>query len=131
MLQRIQTVWMALAVLASVFLFVMGQDVIVFGDRNFPLISIGCFILGIVGIFSIFSFNNRKRQLLLNNISIIINALLIGFLVYWLLNLSGGIEIPEKGIEPIFPILAIICLLIANFYIRKDDRLVKSVDRLR
>ena len=131
MLQRIQTVWMVLAVLASVFLFVTAQDVIVFGDNNIPVISIGSFVLGILGILSIFSFNNRKRQILLNNISMMINALLIGFLVYWLLNLSGGIDFPEKGIEPIFPILAIVCLLIANIYIRKDERLVKSVDRLR
>lgn len=122
---------MVLAVLASVFLFVTAQDVIVFGDNNIPVISIGSFVLGILGILSIFSFNNRKRQILLNNISMMINALLIGFLVYWLLNLSGGIDFPEKGIEPIFPILAIVCLLIANIYIRKDDRLVKSVDRLR
>lgn len=122
---------MVLAVLASVFLFVTAQDVIVFGDNNIPVISIGSFVLGILGILSIFSFNNRKRQILLNNISMMVNALLIGFLVYWLLNLSGGIDFPEKGIEPIFPILAIVCLLIANIYIRKDDRLVKSVDRLR
>ena len=131
MLQRIQTVWMVLAVLASVFLFVTAQDVIVFGDNNIPVISIGSFVLGILGILSIFSFNNRKRQILLNNISMMVNAVLIGFLVYWLLNLSGGIDFPEKGIEPIFPILAIIGLVIANIYIRRDERLVKSADRLR
>ena len=68
---------------------------------------------------------------MLNNISIVINALLIGFLVYWMLNLSGGISFPEKGIEPIFPFLSLISLAIANFFIRRDDRLVKSVDRLR
>lgn len=129
MLQRIQTVWTALAVLASVFLFMSAQDVQVFA--NFPVITIGCFVLGILGILSIYSFKNRKRQLMLNNLSIFINALLIGVLVYWLLKLSGGIHFPEKGIEPIFPLLAIICLAIANIYIRRDERLVKSVDRLR
>ena len=60
-----------------------------------------------------------------------INALLIGALVYWLLNLSGGIHFPEKGIEPIFPVIALFCLFMANTYIRRDERLVKSVDRLR
>ncbi|MGC4130525.1 MAG: DUF4293 family protein [Bergeyella sp.] len=131
MLQRIQTVWMMLAVLASVFLFVTSQDADVLAVNNFSAVSAGCFVLGIIGILSIFSFKNRKRQVLLNNISIFINALLIGALVYWLLNLSGGIDIPEKGIEPIFPILAMICLAVANIFIRKDERLVKSVDRLR
>ena len=129
MLQRIQTIWTLLAVLAAVFLFITGQDVVV--SDSIPLLNIGCIVLVIIGALSIFSFKNRKRQILLNMISIIINVLLIGVLVYWLLNLSGGIHFPEKGIEPIFPLIAVICLLIANMYIRKDERLVKSVDRLR
>lgn len=129
MLQRIQTIWTLLAVLAAVFLFITGQDVVI-SDR-IPVLNIGCIILVMIGSLSIFSFKNRKRQILLNTISIIINALLIGVLAYWLLSLSGGIQFPEKGIEPIFPFIAVVCLLIANVYIRKDERLVKSVDRLR
>ncbi|KAA2221266.1 DUF4293 domain-containing protein [Chryseobacterium sediminis] len=129
MLQRIQTIWTLLAVLAAVFLFITGQDVVI--SDSIPLLNIGSIVLVIIGALSIFSFKNRKRQILLNTISIIINVLLIGVLAYWLLNLSGGIQFPEKGIEPIFPLIAVICLLIANVYIRKDERLVKSVDRLR
>jgi len=129
MLQRIQTIWTFLAVLAAVFLFVTGQDVII--SDSIPVINIGCVVLVLVGLLSVFSFKNRKRQILLNNISIIINALLIGVLIYWLLKLSGGMQIPEKGIEPIFPLIAMICLFISNIYIKKDERLVKSVDRLR
>ena len=129
MLQRIQTIWTLLAVLAAVFLFITGQDVDIFG--NIPVVNISCIVLVLAGALSIFSFKNRKRQILLNNISIIINALLIGVLLYWLLKLSGGIDFPEQGIEPVFPLIAVICLLIANIYIRRDERLVKSVDRLR
>ncbi|WP_137904419.1 DUF4293 family protein [Chryseobacterium sp. 2VB] len=129
MLQRIQTIWTLLAVLAAAFLFITGQDVVI--SDSIPLLNIGCIVLVVIGALSIFSFKNRKRQILLNTISIIINALLIGVLAYWLLNLSGGVQIPEKGIEPIFPLIAVICLFIANIYIRKDERLVKSVDRLR
>jgi len=129
MLQRIQTIWTLLAVLAAVSLFVTGQDIDVFG--NIPVINISCIALVLAGALSIFSFKNRKRQILLNTFSIIINVLLIGVLAYWLLNLSGGIQIPEKGIEPVFPLIAVICLLIANVLIRRDERLVKSVDRLR
>ena len=88
-------------------------------------------MLVLFGFISILSYKDRKRQIQLNNISMIINALLLGLLAYWLLTLPGGIDFPEKGIEPVFPLLAIICLLIANVYIRKDERLVKSVDRLR
>ena len=130
MLQRIQTVWMALGIMSAIFLYMSSLDV-TFGSSNIPVMGIGSFVLAMLGVLSIFSFRNRKRQILLNNISIFINVLLTGLLVYWLLKLSGGIYFPEKGIEPVFPFVSIICLLIANVYIRKDERLVKSVDRLR
>ncbi|MGV4414678.1 DUF4293 family protein [Chryseobacterium sp. T1] len=129
MIQRIQTIMIFFAVIAAVFLFTTAQDVIIV--ENFPIINIACIILVLIGLLSVFSYKNRKRQILLNNISIIINALLIGILTYWLLKLSGGIDFPEKGIEPIFPLLAIVFLLMGNLYIRRDERLVKSVDRLR
>jgi len=129
MLQRIQTIWILLSVLAAAFLYITGQDVELLG--NAPIVSISSIVLVLIGAFSLFSFKNRKRQIMLNNISIIINALLIGILVYWVQNLSGGIDFPEKGIEPVFPLIAVICLFIANIFIKKDERLVKSVDRLR
>ncbi|WP_313099851.1 DUF4293 family protein [Epilithonimonas sp.] len=129
MLQRIQTIWINLAVLGAVFLNLTGQDFDILGGKL--TINVSTIILVLAGLLSIFSFKNRKRQILLNNISLIINALLVGLLIYWLLNLSGGIQFPEKGIEPIFPFISVICLLLANVYIRKDERLVKSVDRLR
>ena len=129
MLQRIQTVWIFLAILGAIFLFVTGQDFSVFGPT--PFISVVCVVLILFGFLSILSYKDRKRQILLNNISIFINALLLGFLIYWLQNLPGGISFPEKGIEPVFSVIAIVCLLLANVYIKKDERLVKSVDRLR
>ena len=129
MLQRIQTVWIFLALVGAIFLFVTGQDFSLFGP--IPFISIACVILIFFAFITILSYKDRKRQILLNKISIFINALLLGLLAYWLLNLSGGINFPEKGIEPFFPLLSIVCLLIANHFIKKDERLVKSVDRLR
>ncbi|QHN64536.1 DUF4293 domain-containing protein [Bergeyella cardium] len=129
MIQRVQTVFMLLSVLSAVSLFFTGQDVEVFNLSG--LMNIICIILVLIGLLSIFSYKNRKRQLLLNTFSIAINAVLIALLVYWLQTLSGGISFPEKGIEPAFPSIAVICLFLANIYIRKDERLVKSVDRLR
>ena len=129
MLQRIQSVWIFLSILGALFLFYTGQDFSLL--PSVPLILIGCAALILIGLLSFLSYKNRKRQILLNNISIFINALLLGLLAYWLLNLSGGIQFPEKGIEPLFPVISIVSLLIANVYIRKDERLVKSVDRLR
>lgn len=116
---------MLVAALSMVGLIITSQDVNI---SSFSFIT-GLVLGGIVG--SIFSYKYRKRQILLNRISMIINALLIGLSVYWLLNLPGGIDFPEKGIEPLFPLIAIVFLLLANINISKDERLVKSVDRLR
>jgi len=121
---------MALGIMSAIFLYMSSLDV-TFGSSNIPVMGIGSFVLAMLGVLSIFSFRNRKRQILLNNISIFINVLLTGLLVYWLLKLSGGIYFPEKGIEPVFTVLAVFCMIVANIYIRKDERLVKSVDRLR
>lgn len=118
-----------MAILGAIFLFVTGQDFSLFGPV--PFISVVCVTLVLLGFLGILSYKERKRQILLNNISMGINALLLGLLAYWILTLPGGIDFPEKGIEPFFPLLSIICLLIANMFIRKDERLVKSVDRLR
>ena len=129
MIQRIQTIFLLIVVLAQVALHFTGLDVALFGSIYvIATLSLVSFLLALL---SIFSYKKRMRQILLNNINIFINALLTGLLIYWLLNLSGGIDFPEKGIEPLFPLISMISLFIANIYIRKDDRLVKSVDRLR
>ncbi|QOR73129.1 DUF4293 family protein [Cruoricaptor ignavus] len=129
MLQRIQTVWMALALLC-------GFSLIFVKDDLGPQLLDGAFyflmaVFTALTVFSIYSFKNRKLQVLLNRIGIVLNALLLALLSYWLLSLPGGMEFPEKGIEPLFPLLAMVCLAIANTFIRRDERLVKSVDRLR
>lgn len=129
MIQRIQTIFLLITVLAQVVLHFTGLDVELFGSIYIiATLSLGSFLLAIV---SIFSYKKRIRQILLNNINIFINALLTGLLIYWLLNLSGGIDFPEKGIELAFPLISLFCLFMANIYIRKDEKLVKSVDRIR
>ena len=129
MIQRIQTIFLLIVVIAQVVLHFQGLDVELFGSIYIVAsLSLVSFLLAIV---SIFSYKKRVRQILLNNINIFINVLLTGLLIYWLLNLSGGISFPEKGIELAFPPIALFCLFMANIYIRKDEKLVKSVDRIR
>ena len=129
MIQRVQTLFLLLLVLAQFSLFMMGGEISIFGSSIIiKSISITSLFFGLLAIFS---YKNRKRQILLNQFNIFINALLIGLLIYWLLNVSGGINFPEKGIELTFPLISLIGLFFANFYINKDEKLVKSVDRLR
>ena len=129
MLQRIQTIYLIVTILLSIALYFTSQDVEVLGSyRMVGMAACGSLLLSLI---TIFSYKNRPRQILFNKVNIFINALLIGLLVYWMLNLSGGISIPEKGIEFVFPLIALVFFAMANRNIKKDEKLVKSVDRLR
>ena len=80
---------------------------------------------------AIFQFKNRQLQFVLGRLSILINFIIIGIVVYFTQNLSGEINVSEKGIGLLIPILTIVFVVIANKAIKKDEELVKSVDRLR
>ena len=85
-----------------------------------------------ITIYSIISFKNRQTQFVANRLNIVLNLILLGLFVYHSLNLSGEAPVvSEKGIGMFLPILAIVFLVLANKAIKKDEDLVKSVDRLR
>ena len=64
-------------------------------------------------------------------VAIVLNILLIGYLAYRLSTLPGGFSDSEKGIGLFAPFTSIILLLLANRFIKKDEALVKSIDRFR
>ena len=76
-------------------------------------------------------FKNRKLQFVLGRLNILINLILLGLLVYVSLNLPGETAVSEKGIGMFIPVLVVLLLVFANKAIKKDEDLVKSVDRLR
>src|SRR5690606_41655975 len=84
-----------------------------------------------LSLITIFCYGNRKLQFVLNRVNIILNFILLGLFVYQSLNLSGEADVSEKGIGVVIPALSIVLLVLANKAIKKDEDLVKSVDRLR
>lgn len=135
MIQRIQSVFLFLAaivsgVLSNVFdLWKSGVEWMQANDYQFIY---ALFIAsGVLALVNIFFFKNRKRQMLFNVINIFMNLVLVGLLVYNLLNLPGDGFASEKGIGLILPLFSIVLLWLANRSIIKDDKLVKSVDRIR
>jgi hypothetical protein len=80
---------------------------------------------------TIFKFKNRQTQFVLGRLNILINLIILGLLVVHLQSLSGETSVSEKGIGSILPLITIILLVMANRAIKKDEDLVKSVDRLR
>jgi len=140
MLQRIQTVYLFIAfitvgVLPFVFpLFVDGN-----GDNFYFVQNLGyVFLFGLsttLTVASILTFKKRKNQFVMNRLNIILNLILLGLFIYQSLNLSGDADrtkfVSEKGIGMILPVISIVFLSLANRGIKKDEDLVKSVDRLR
>lgn len=137
MIQRIQTIYLFIAfIMVGVLPFVFplwtlsnGKDYF-FIQNPFYVIVMG--LSATLTIYSIISFKKRQTQFVTNRLNIVLNLILLGLFVYHSLNLSGETpSVSEKGIGMFLPILTIILLVLANKGIKKDEDLVKSVDRLR
>jgi hypothetical protein len=85
-----------------------------------------------LSLLSILSHSKRQHQFVMGRLNIILNLILLGLFVYRTLSASGGTTaVPEKGVGMFLPIFSIVFLVLANKAIKKDEDLVKSVDRLR
>ena len=136
MLQRIQTIYMIISATLLGALYVWFPNIVseegLVVVRNDEPIMLGLIFGAILVTFiSIFSYKKRKSQFVINRLNIILNFFLLGVFVYRSLTLSGETLVSEKGIGVFLPIISIVFLVMANKAIKKDEDLVKSVDRLR
>jgi len=136
MIQRIQTLYILVSVLLLTALYLFfpevtdGEGAVVI-QRNEPLILslIGGSV--VLSILSILNFKKRQLQFVLNRLNIILNFVLLGVFVYRSLSIPGETLVSEKGIGVLLPVISIVFLVLANKAIKRDEDLVKSVDRLR
>lgn len=136
MIQRIQTVYLlVVALLAGILPFWLnlwtdGGGEAVYAHNELG-VSIAFYASAALALASLLGFKNRKNQFVLNRLNMILNLFLLGFFVYRALSLSGETSVSEKGIGMLIPVFSIVFLVMANRAIKKDEDLVKSVDRLR
>ena len=136
MIQRIQTIYLLIVgLIAGVLPFWINLWSDAEGNEIFAnndvFISGAFYVSAVLAIISIVLFKKRKNQFVLNRLNMILNLFLLGFFVYRSLNLSGETLVSEKGIGMLIPVFSIVFLVLANRAIKKDEDLVKSVDRLR
>jgi hypothetical protein len=141
MIQRKQTIWLFLAILAMV-----ASIYVPFGyqahaaptsssvltldlkaNYNIIIPILVAIIIAIAG-FSIFLFKNRKLQKGLSLLGIIIS---IGLSVYEFLIANDKINNYVVSFGIALPIISAILFLMAWLGINADEKLIKSVDRLR
>lgn len=133
MIQRIQSVYLLLAAIASgvvIFflpLFKMGDSAhMVMNDPIFFAITV---LSTLISIFSIFRYKNRQQQVVSGRINIILNFVFFGFLMYMFYD--GLKEGDSLGTGAFIPIAVVVLVTLANRAIMKDEALVRAADRLR
>lgn len=135
MIQRIQTIWLLLAATASLlslkFSFYSGmKDNNVFTQLNglsvFVLLILSVAV-ALLALATIFLFKNRKLQTQLSILGFLLQV--IAVVIYFLET--------EKFVEGNYALTAILTLTVPVFFIlawmgiRKDEKLIKSMNRLR
>lgn len=145
MIQRIQTLWLLLAGLfnAGVFYFDLyrgyistnGNDVLTslrVGPKLFLMLI--AIVMTAVPLIAIAMFNNRRRQRNMAAVSIIATLSFIAAAMTQVtpfLEQNSGISNDSYWIGMVLPFIAIVFLILAIMGINKDQKLVKSLDRLR
>ncbi len=131
MIQRVQTIFLLtnLFFLMTLYLFFELKS-FALDIFNFEiLININLYLIfcSLITLISIFLFKNRTTQLFLNKIQIFFHFI---SLLLFLLELIASQHLNSiyKLLIPIFPL---ILLFLANNFIKKDEDLIKSIDRIR
>ncbi len=153
MIQRIQSIYLFLAALFMGGLFFQSADIIsiettapsTLGDMVYlndkvldiydqNILIAFTVVVVIFSLLALFLFRNRKLQITLSRVAMLVVLFFLIFSVYLsyadLAPYISTVKItPHIGV--FLPIVVIICLILAVKGIRKDDLLVKGMDRLR
>ena len=141
MIQRVQSIWLLLAAVCA---FVTYPLVLYVGklvdgsERQFLLgdhflLMMFIIALGVLSLICIFLFKNRKLQFRLTILTIVLTAgyLFLQYLMIEQFKKDSAIQTGSYKVAALLPLLTIIFLILAARGIYKDDKLVKSLDRLR
>jgi hypothetical protein len=155
MLQRIQSVWLFLSTVALLALFLFpyiqvlntngtGKAVKISGvyeningqivqTAPFTILTIVTVMIALLPFITIFFYKDRKRQIAMCYLSIV---LILGY-SFWLVQVAKQavgevtLTLQNYGLGVILPSLAILFVILALRGIRRDEKLIKSADRLR
>ena len=158
MIQRIQTVYLSLAIIALslVFAFPLAQFFAENGAYVFSVTGLKNMVPGepsafkaliflplivftagiaLLDLFTIFQYKKRGFQVKLTNIAVLATiALIMGIFFLYIPMIEKKINIiPDyrKAFGIYLPLVALVFQVMANRSIKRDDKLVRSADRLR
>ena len=130
MIQRVQSLlffFSAICSITIVYTFPVLQDETTsyLLKEYFPYARLFVFLSAALSIFAIFQFKTRKRQQLIASFSRLMITIAFFLIIF--------LHRQEKvlGLGMILLIVPFITLVAANFFINRDEKLVKSADRIR
>ena len=140
MIQRRQSLWLLLSTIAAIlsflFPFVVGGEIVgkstapvtmpVDAGSKFPLLILTGASL-ILSTVIIFLFKNRKQQMQLCLLGLLLAVLII---VLYILQMNKLVK-PILALSCLFPFVVVVGYFMAFRNIRKDEKLVKTLDKLR
>jgi Domain of unknown function (DUF4293) len=101
------------------------------------LLSLICYVIAVTASFiTIFFYNNRKKQINICLSALLTNMLFIFVIVFQIHQMKNNMTLAnaaESAYSPfiVLPFISLILIFMAGIAIRKDEKLVKSLDRLR
>jgi Ca2+/Na+ antiporter len=140
MIQRQQTLWLLLATAAAIFTFMfpfatgeklvektaMRQSTEIIAGGNFFTLILSIASIGISAV-TIFMFKDRKLQMKLCILGLFISVLI---LVLYFMDMNKLLK-STPALWAVLPVVVVISYFMAFRNIRKDEKLVKSLDKLR
>lgn len=161
MIQRIQTVYLIIAVLAVILQFFFPIAIYTFGQSvDTYLGTLALYLFGVVkkpetldvsykltfylpmlimavllillSLVSVLQYKRRLKQLKTVNFAILVNIVLIVLLFFYTDKISKDVAVTTTyKVGSVFPLISLVLLVLATYAIKKDERLVRSLDRLR
>ncbi|MEX0724226.1 MAG: DUF4293 family protein [Gracilimonas sp.] len=135
MIQRIQTVFLILAILLNLAVYFTPIYEKAMNDPQ-QWIGIGMasslLIAMVLNVVCIFLYNNRRNQIVWVKRAALIQVIGFGFCVGVLFSLGGiGTYLWDEALGTGLVFFGLIFQILTMRYIRKDDELVRSMDRIR
>ena len=104
------------------------------GYIPFAGVGIFCLLAAFIALYETFKFKNRLTQMKLGALNAVVMAISIGLAVWFATDAQKawtGIQVGQYGVGFYFTPAAMLCNILANRLIRRDERLVRSVNRIR
>jgi hypothetical protein len=149
MIQRVQTLFLLAIIATSSLLFFKPFEVVKDGVSTFFITLMpGAlsdivkpsiygpmalnFIIIILSLYTIFKFKNRRKQIKFCQIILALSVILIGNLfAFSFLKTESSAVVVDYTKYSFIPVINIVFAFMARYFIKKDDKLVRSADRIR